>query len=188
METRPGLKSTEFWITAAVAVLGMVGPALLNTFGSEDNLPDWAKTLTQIAGAGLAALTAMGYTVSRAGVKKAQLQAKSEDTRARADVKSSENYANSKSQTLLSLLLVCAFVPLTLGCVTAPPAFDSMTVGQISETINFEVLDFGLTLEDMEECGAPEKDINDLKFRHDAEIARLNAWLEAEEAKRLSSH
>jgi formate hydrogenlyase subunit 3/multisubunit Na+/H+ antiporter MnhD subunit len=183
MNTRSGVKSTEFWITAVVAVLGMIGPTLLNMFGSEESLPDWAKTATQIAGAGLAALAAMGYTVARSGVKKAQLDAQSRDTEARATVKATEVDAKAQASKLLSLFLCIALVG-GFGCA-APVVYDPMTVGQIDATIGFEEADFALSKKAMEACGADVTEIRSLEVRHDAELVRLQAWRQAERAKAL---
>jgi hypothetical protein len=184
MDTRSGIKSTEFWITALVAVLGIVSPTLINMFGSEDALPDWAKTASQLAGAGLAALAAMGYTVSRAGVKKAQLEATARDTEARAMVKASENEAKSQTVKFLGAFLLCGLLLGSFGCVV-PTAYDPVTVGQIDVTITFEEADFALSKKALEACGADSTEIRSLEVRHDAELIRLQAWRQAEEAKQL---
>jgi hypothetical protein len=58
METRPGLRTTEFWLALAVVILG----ALATTFSTEP----WA----QIAGTIAAALSAAGYSFARTAAKR----------------------------------------------------------------------------------------------------------------------
>lgn len=60
-EVKPGYKTTEFWVSIAACALG--------AFVASGVLPEesvWMK----LAGMGLTALTALGYTVSRWVVKK----------------------------------------------------------------------------------------------------------------------
>lgn len=61
VQVKPGYKTTEFWVSLAACALG--------AFVASGALPEesvWMK----IAGMGLTALSALGYTVSRWVVKK----------------------------------------------------------------------------------------------------------------------
>lgn len=73
--SKPGVKTTEFWVTVFVTVLGMVGPTLLNIYGDTANYPDWAHPLLQVVGALLAGASALGYKVSRTAVKASESKA-----------------------------------------------------------------------------------------------------------------
>ena len=75
METRTGIYSTEFWLSAVVAILGVVTPTLINFYGDETSLPEWARGASVIAGAVMSVFAALGYTVARSSVKKAELEA-----------------------------------------------------------------------------------------------------------------
>lgn len=55
---KPGIKSTEFWVALTVALMGVLAAAF-----SEET---WARIVGIIA----AALTSVGYSVSRAVVKR----------------------------------------------------------------------------------------------------------------------
>jgi len=63
---RPGIKTTEFWLSAVAAVGGVVVPELADAGASE--------TVQQIAGFALSGLAAAGYTVQQGDVKSAQAQ------------------------------------------------------------------------------------------------------------------
>lgn len=68
METKTGLKTTEFWISAFLFLLGAAA-FLVDSLGASDSL--LGKGV-----AGLLALAAtLGYTIPRAGVKKRALEA-----------------------------------------------------------------------------------------------------------------
>lgn len=56
-EPRPGIKTTEFWLALLVAILGGLSVA----FATED----WAK----VAGVIAAAISSVGYGISRAQIK-----------------------------------------------------------------------------------------------------------------------
>lgn len=58
MEPKPGIKTTEFWLALAVAVLGALSAAYVEA--------EWAK----VAGILAAALASLGYGAQRAAVKK----------------------------------------------------------------------------------------------------------------------
>lgn len=60
--TRPGYKTTEFWLSVAACALG--------AFLASGSLPQ-ENLAMQIAGVVLSGLTALGYTVSRFMVKNA---------------------------------------------------------------------------------------------------------------------
>lgn len=64
---RSGLKSTEFWFSAITAVLGF-----LIAGGVVD--PEGSGTTSKIVGFACSALAALGYTVSRTLVKKADAE------------------------------------------------------------------------------------------------------------------
>jgi len=61
-ETKAGWKTTEFWLTSAAAVAGMVVAS-----GVVD--PDGAGTWDKVVGLIVSTLAALGYTASRAKVK-----------------------------------------------------------------------------------------------------------------------
>jgi len=60
METKPGIKTTEFWLALFVAVCGGLSAVYI-----ED---DWAKILGVLA----SALSSVGYGIARAQVKSNQ--------------------------------------------------------------------------------------------------------------------
>ena len=64
MGERPGIRTTEFWVTLIIAVAGA-----LPTFG----LPD-EHVAVKVAGFAVAVLAALGYTLSRTKVKQADLK------------------------------------------------------------------------------------------------------------------
>lgn len=74
---KPGYKTTEFWLTLAATVLSLVFASGALGAGGVD---------LQIAGIIASVLGALGYTVTRGGVKKREAEA-----RAVEKVKSSEN-------------------------------------------------------------------------------------------------
>ena len=59
---KPGYKTTEFWLSLLVMILGTLMGSGIITDGS---------TVEKIIGGALAILGAMGYTYNRMGVKKA---------------------------------------------------------------------------------------------------------------------
>jgi hypothetical protein len=61
---KPGIKSTEFYITAALTIVGAI-MALLPANGGADGEPTTLEIIRQICGAILAAGAAGGYTISR---------------------------------------------------------------------------------------------------------------------------
>lgn len=61
METKPGWKTTEFWLTAAAALLGL---AWASGFVPVDS------TLDRVLGLVASALASLGYSVSRGLAKK----------------------------------------------------------------------------------------------------------------------
>ena len=64
---RSGLKSTEFWLSAVTAIVGLVIAG-----GIVD--PEGSSTASKIVGFACSALAALGYTVSRTLVKKADAE------------------------------------------------------------------------------------------------------------------
>lgn len=69
MDPKPGIKTTEFWLTFAAVVLNML-PTILyalqsTPLGDPAQFPVVAQLITGV----IAALAAIGYTVSRAIVK-----------------------------------------------------------------------------------------------------------------------
>lgn len=66
-DVKPGIKTTEFWITKAIVILGVLLAA--GVFGSGQT--------AQIVGAILAGAAQLGYTAARAYVKGAAAQASS---------------------------------------------------------------------------------------------------------------
>ena len=64
MDTKPGLKTTEFWVAMAVVAAAVVG--------SVYSRHEWGQIAAGIAGA----LASAGYSFSRAAVKTAAAQQK----------------------------------------------------------------------------------------------------------------
>lgn len=60
METKPGIKTSEFWLSLLVALAGSLSAA----FSTEP----WAKALGAVA----AAFTAVGYSFARSQIKRDQ--------------------------------------------------------------------------------------------------------------------
>jgi hypothetical protein len=69
MDTKPGYKTTEFWLSLAATIMGFVMAS-----GIMDGLGDthWA---VKVSGAVMTILSALGYTASRAAVKQASSNA-----------------------------------------------------------------------------------------------------------------
>jgi hypothetical protein len=70
-----GLNTSEFWVILVVAILSVVSPTLINYFGSEDALPDWAKLASVLAGSALSVFAALGYAKGRVELKKEEIKA-----------------------------------------------------------------------------------------------------------------
>lgn len=68
-EVKAGYKTTEFWLSTAAVVVGMV-----ISLGFAD--PDGAGTWDKVVGVVCSLLAAMGYTVSRSNVKAAAEEGK----------------------------------------------------------------------------------------------------------------
>lgn len=66
-KTKPGLKSTEFYLTLAAAVVGVFLSTGVLT--PEQCAQDWCGPALQALGLAAAVLTAFGYTVMRSKVK-----------------------------------------------------------------------------------------------------------------------
>ena len=62
-EVKPGWKTTEFWLTCTVALASLL-------WGADIIDPDAAGTANKVFGFVVAALGAVGYTVSRGLAKK----------------------------------------------------------------------------------------------------------------------
>lgn len=62
-DVKPGYKTSEFWLTAAVAVIGLLMASGVIAPGS---------TFDKIIGIASSALAAMGYSASRGSVKSGQ--------------------------------------------------------------------------------------------------------------------
>ena len=62
-EVKPGWKTTEFWLTAGVALASLL-------WGADILDPESAGTANKVFGFVVAALGAVGYTVSRGLAKK----------------------------------------------------------------------------------------------------------------------
>lgn len=121
--TRSGIKSTEFWVTAVTVILGVVTPTLVNLYGDESNLPEWAKAVSVLAGAGLSVLAGLGYTVARSSVKKAELEASTRtfeaDTEASIAVlehQTRQDPKNTREEGRVLLPLLLAIVLGMIGC------------------------------------------------------------------------
>lgn len=180
MQPSPGKKSTEFYITLLIVLIPALTGVMVNFYGGEDRLPEWARLASLMGGAALSVLAGLGYQVSRTGVKKEAIKAQGELEKAKLDYQEDPEGGFIR----LALLPILACLLLLAGCVTMAP-FDPMTAEQIQKTIEFEEMDFERSMETLDSLEAPDLDKNGLKLRHDGEMARLRAWLSAEEAKRL---
>jgi len=65
METKPGYKTTEFWLSTLATIIGMVMASGVMDAAGEDS---W---ITKLIGGAVAVLSALGYSASRAKVKAA---------------------------------------------------------------------------------------------------------------------
>ena len=65
-ETKPGWKTTEFWLTMPAVVLGILATAGVFTPEEANTL---GQAITQIAGAVISALGVFGYNLSRGKAK-----------------------------------------------------------------------------------------------------------------------
>jgi hypothetical protein len=60
LDEKPGYKSTEFWMSAAVAIIGLVIAS-----GAVEDTSTWGQILAYA----MSTLTTLGYTAGRAKVK-----------------------------------------------------------------------------------------------------------------------
>jgi len=65
-QTKPGYKTTEFWLSALATLLGLLmASGIIQQVGQDS----W---IARIVGGLIAALTSLGYSISRGIVKKSQ--------------------------------------------------------------------------------------------------------------------
>ena len=71
MSIKPGYKSTEFWVTIAVQIIGILATSGVFTIGQADAL---SKAAVQIGGVLAMVGSAFGYSMSRGKAKKGIVQ------------------------------------------------------------------------------------------------------------------
>lgn len=82
-------------------------------------------------------------------------------------------------------ILLCTVVAFS-GCgLVQMYKYDPLTVNQIDKTIQYENQDFDMADKALAELNAPDIVRTSLKVRHESEIVRLNAWKDAEAAKKV---
>ncbi len=80
-------------------------------------------------------------------------------------------------------LLAIVMVGALCGCSTfSPKAFDQVTIDQIDATIEHEKANTEILFAALDDCGDAQA-ILELQIRRDAELARLEAWKNAESKK-----
>lgn len=182
METKSGYTTSEFWATMIVACMAIITPTLMNVFGSEDNFPPWAKVIAGVSGGLLSVASVLGYTISRCMVKNAALISNTVP-----EEKEETTLVEKKSNggTVVSVFAILSFLFIGTGCTWTMKSYDQMTVDQIGTTIFFEKADHEITMRDLDSLGADEIKKEETKTRHESELTRLEAWLEAETAKKI---
>ena len=187
-----GSRTTEFWVTLMVIVLGAVTSGL-GQFYSEEGMPDWARATTVAIGSIMAVLAALGYTAARTVRKnRADDNATAITTAAEvvkiaeadkiASIAEHKKAEAEKGSALIWLLGCVTFVLLLLsGCGSLQmKAYDPVTETQIRTTIehyeqNAEWL----------KTQVPDR-ATEIDFRKRAEVTRLEKWLKYEKAKELT--
>ena len=83
------------------------------------------------------------------------------------------------------LVMLCV-LPGCGGCGMGLKKFDPETVRQVEKTLAFEGADFEMTLEALVD-GVSLEEKASLVSRHESEMVRLKAWLDAEQAKDMEA-
>lgn len=94
-----------------------------------------------------------------------------------------------KSPPPVALLILVGFLAVGLlgGCSALDMhKYDPMTSAQIQKTLDYEEANYKICKNTLESLGANEVVLLSLDVRHESEEARLQAWLAAEEAKKLA--
>lgn len=75
---KPGVLTSEFWLTVFVAIVGGVGPIVVDIYGTAggtdgtaggEAMPTWATVTVRLSGLVVAALAALGYQAGRVRLK-----------------------------------------------------------------------------------------------------------------------
>lgn len=183
--------SVKFWVQIMVAVLGGVSAALSQYYTAED-MPEAVRLFMLIGGAVAAVLGSILAKGTFSAIRAVDTDSDGIpdgvdlDGDGDADITLPKKSPPSSTPPAALLLLVAVLsVGLLSGCdMFQIHQYDPMTSAQIQKTIDFETLDFDLADKAMSDLEAPEIVRESLKVRHEAELARLEAWLRAEEAKK----
>lgn len=170
-----------------LAVLGAV-TASVGQFYPAESMPEWAKLFLVLGGAVAAAIG--GVMAGKDITMKFKAVDKDGDGDVDyyvpTDVEAKDGDKKPPVGPLMGLFLAVVLMVGMSGCsMFEMHPYDPMTAAQIQKTITFEELDYSLSDAALKELSAPEAALEALKVRHDSEIARLKAWLLAEEAKKV---
>ena len=190
----PGKKTSEFWVTLLVIVLGATTAGLGQFYG--ENLPEWARAVTVAVGSIMTILAALGYQMARTvrqnnitdnavylqtaeqDVKKAEAEKIAAIAQTKiALAKAAEEGSASIGGVLGIVTLVLLFA---IGCSLQMKAFDPVTVRQIDMTIEHYEQNAAWIKEQV-----PDRAV-EVDLRKKAEITRLQKWLEYEREKELT--
>lgn len=187
---KSGKKTTEFWVTMVVTVLGALLAALGALFpqlqDNPDAVPEWVRIASVLGGAAMSALAQLGYANSRAKVKaaeaegKAMVEASRQEALGLMEAAASKHRQQGRTSTLLVGAVALVGLLLLPACNMTLLKHDPVTVEQIQKTIEHE-----RATQAFVEGKLAGPDEIEFDVVSDAEIARLEAWLAAEEAKKL---
>lgn len=176
----------KFWAKLISAVLGAVLAGIGQFYTDPATMPEWAR-LTMVIGGGLVSVIGASL-LGISGVKKYRAVDKNGDGIIQVPDELVEDEDPKSGRTHLWLLwfvVATAMVFCFSGCSTFEMhKFDPMTAEQIQKTIEFEKSDFAL-VEAVLKVITAGNTYESLLIRHESEIARLQAWLLAEQAKQI---
>lgn len=186
---KPGVKSTEFWVTMVVVVLGVI-TTVVGQFYEGVEMPDWARLAVTVAGAVTAALAGLGYQVARTGAKIADSshqRSKADLARTKMEQQVNEKKAGRARVGLLSACVVIGLLALPLlGCSSIRPvAFDQAVVDKIDTALDLETKEHELTTAALEECGSMQQELTEADIRFKALKRFYQTWRRVEEAKKI---
>jgi hypothetical protein len=177
--------TTKFWAKLASAVIGAVLAGIGQFYTDPASTPEWASLTLVIGGSLLSIIGTVFLGID--GAKKMKWIDKDND-----GVIDEDEILDDKESGLAtwSTLCLCTVAILLLlgvsGCdVLQLHEYDPMTAEQIQKTIAYETTDYSLVVEDYRTLAVPESWSTALRIRHESELARLRAWLAAEEAKKI---
>jgi hypothetical protein len=175
----------KFWAKLASAVIGAVLAGIGQFYTDPASTPEWAS-LTLVIGGSLLSLLGTVF-LGLDGAKKMKWIDKDNDGVIDEDEIIEEK---ESGRACVSFLCLCTVIALLVvgasGCsVFQLHEYDPMTTEQIQKTIDYEISDYNMVSEVYRVLDVPDGWLMSLEVRHESELARLRAWLVAEEAKKI---